>query len=75
MADCRTVSFGGKSAETAECTQGQLRPAISYENFTGEVWVDDMELIALPYTLELGQTSLTLTQGDTQQLTTNAPTW
>ncbi|WP_298736675.1 polysaccharide lyase family 8 super-sandwich domain-containing protein [uncultured Subdoligranulum sp.] len=59
--------------KTAECTQGQLRPAISYENFTGEVWVDDMELIALPYTLELGQTSLTLTQGDTQQLTTNAP--
>ena len=65
------------SAETLQeesgKTHGKIEPSIMYEYFTGKMWVDDMELIALPYELALDQTSLTLTAGATSQLTTNAP--
>lgn len=54
-------------------TRGKLEVSIMYEYFTGEMWVDDMELIALSYALELSDSALTLAAGETRQLTTNAP--
>lgn len=52
---------------------GKLEPSVMFEYFTGEIWVDDMQLIALGYTLELGQSMLLLNVGESGQLTTNAP--
>ena len=53
-------------------TSGQLKPSIMYEHFCGEIWVDDMELIALPYTLTIQEGDITLQQGESKKLTTNA---
>lgn len=54
-------------------TSGKMEISVMYEYFTGEMWVDDMELIALPYTLTINESDITLQPGETKQLTTNAP--
>lgn len=53
-------------------TSGKVEISVMYEYFTGEMWVDDMELIALPYTLAIQEGDITLQQGGNQKLTTNA---
>ena len=54
-------------------TSGKVEISVMYEYFTGEIWVDDMELIALPYTLTIHEGDITLQQGENKQLSTNAP--
>lgn len=54
-------------------TSGKVEISVMYEYFTGEMWIDDMELIALPYTLTINESDITLQQGESKQLTTNAP--
>lgn len=54
-------------------TSGKVEISVMYEYFTGEMWVDDMELIALPYTLTIQEGDITLQQDESKKLTTNAP--
>ena len=54
-------------------TSGKMEISVMYEYFTGEMWIDDMELIALPYELKITESDITLQPGETKQLTTNAP--
>ena len=50
-------------------TSGKLELCVMYEYFTGELWVDDMELISTGYTLTLDQEELKLDLGASAQLT------
>ena len=50
-------------------TSGKLELCVMYEYFTGELWVDDMELISTGYTLTLDQEELKLDLGESAQLT------
>lgn len=54
-------------------TVSSIEPSLMLDYFTGEMWIDDMELIALPYELKITESDITLQQGETKQLTTNAP--
>lgn len=73
--DWQTISLRltPEMLQSKGAASGQLRPSIMYEHFCGEIWIDDMELIALPYTLTIQESDITLQQGETKQLTTNAP--
>lgn len=62
-----------KLQEVSGKTSGKLEPSVMFEYFTGEIWVDDMELIALDTPLEMSQSSLSMMVGETRKLTTNAP--
>lgn len=54
-------------------TVSSIEPSLMLDYFTGEMWIDDMELVALPYELKITESDITLQQGETKQLTTNAP--
>lgn len=58
--------------EKTGLTSGSIEPSIMYEYFTGEIWVDDMELILVGDTLAIEQETLALMIGETGTLTTNA---
>lgn len=54
-------------------TVSTIEPCLMLDYFTGEMWIDDMELIALPYELTITEGDITLQQGESKKLTTNAP--
>lgn len=74
--DWQTVEFKLPADELQSVSgqnSGKMEISVMYEYFTGEMWVDDMELVALDYTLALDSESITLQPGETKKLTTNAP--